>query len=95
MGGREGKEAELERRWCLTMYAESLIQTQQGSEVRMTHQTHPVLGQDGLTFLPFLSPSVFGWELPWKRCDLGTGSSLPLRLTLKELTVACDRQVLP
>ena len=37
MGGREGKEAELERRWCLTMYAESLIQTQQGSEVRMTH----------------------------------------------------------
>ena len=42
------------------MHAESLIQTQQGSEVGMTHQSHPVLGQDGLAFLPFLSPSVFG-----------------------------------
>ena len=77
------------------MHAESLIQTQQGSEVEMTRQSHPVWGQDGLAFRPFLSLSVFGWELPWKRYDLRAGSSLPLRQTLKELTVACDRQVLP
>ena len=71
------------------MHADNLVQTHQGSEVGMAHRSQPVLGQDGLAFIS--PPSVIGCGLPCKRCDLGRGSSLQLRQTLKELTVACDK----